>query len=73
MNITEKYKGKSGVDYIFEYSDMNSFDDLDKTKCTQTYAVCFCNGKMVIVLNGHSKTWDLSEELLKKERVSKKL
>lgn len=59
MNITEKYKGKSGVDYIFEYSDMNSFNDLDKTKCTQTYAVCFCNGKIVIVFNGPKKTWGL--------------
>ncbi|MFA5932142.1 MAG: NUDIX domain-containing protein [Candidatus Paceibacterota bacterium] len=59
MNIIEKYKGKSGVDYIFEYSDADSFDDLNKTKCTQVYAVCFCNGKMVIVLNVHSKTWGL--------------
>lgn len=59
MNITEKYKGKAGVDYIFEYSDADSFDDLDKTKCTQTYAVCFCDGKMVIVFNGNSKRWGL--------------
>jgi ADP-ribose pyrophosphatase YjhB (NUDIX family) len=59
MNITEKFKGYSGVDYIFEYSDADSFDDLDKTKCTQTYAVCFCDEKIVIVHNGKKNTWGL--------------
>jgi len=59
MNLTAKFKGYSGVDYIFEYSDTDSFDDLDKTKCTQVYAVCFCDGKMVIVHNGKKDTWGL--------------
>lgn len=59
MNIKENYKGHSGVDYIFEYSDADSFDDLDKTKCTQTYAVCFCDEKIVIVHNGKKDTWGL--------------
>lgn len=59
MNITEKFKGYSGVDYIFEYSDADSFDDLDKTKCTQVYAVCFCDEKIVIVHNGKKNKWGL--------------
>ena len=59
MKIIEKHEGKSGVDSVFEYSDMDSFEDLDKTKCTQTYGVCFYNGKMLIVFNGHHKTWGL--------------
>jgi len=57
MNLTDKFRGYAGVDYIFEYSDADSFDDLDKTKCTQTYAVCFCDGKMVIVHNGKKNSW----------------
>lgn len=56
MNLTAKFKGYSGVDYIFEYSDADSFDNLDKAKCTQTYAVCFCEGKIVIVFNSIKKT-----------------
>lgn len=59
MNLTAKFKGYSGVDYIFEYSDADSFDDLDKTKCTQTYGVCFYDEKIVIVFNGIKKTWGL--------------
>lgn len=59
MNLTAKFKGYSGVDYIFEYSDADSFDHLDVAKCTQVYAVCFCDGKMVIVHNGKKDTWGL--------------
>ncbi len=59
MNLTAKFKGYSGVDYIFEYSDADSFDNLDKTKCTQTYAVCFCGEKMVIVHHGKKDSWGL--------------
>lgn len=59
MNLTNAYKGKSGVEYIFEYSDADSFDDLDKTKCTQTYAVCFYGEKIVIVYGAHKNIWGL--------------
>lgn len=59
MNLTAKFKGYSGVNYIFEYSDADSFDHLDIKKCTQTYAVCFCGGKMVVVHNGKKDTWGL--------------
>src|SRR3990167_3993508 len=59
MNLTNSYKGHSGVEYIFEYSDADSFDELPKENCTQTYAVCFCDGKIVIGYGGHKKSWGL--------------
>lgn len=59
MNLVNKYLGKSGVGYIFEYSDADSFEHLDKSKCTQTYAVCFVGEKIVIVYGVHKKIWGL--------------
>lgn len=59
MNITENYKGKSGIEYIFEYSDTDSFDDLDRSKCKQVYGVCFYDDKMVIGYGGKKKDWGL--------------
>jgi hypothetical protein len=46
--ITKEYIGHDGVKYIFEYFDVDTFDELDKTKCTQTYGVCFYESKIVI-------------------------
>ena len=59
MNITNTYKGHSGVEYIFEYEDADSFDDLDISKCTQVYGVCFYDDKIVIGYSGKKKTWGL--------------
>lgn len=59
MNLINKYKGHAGVEYIFEYSDKDSFDDLDISKCTQAYGVCFYEDKIVIGYNGKKKTWGL--------------
>ncbi len=59
MNISNRKMGYSGVEYIFEYSDSDSFDHLDKTKCTQTYGVCFSDRKIVIGFGGKKKTWGL--------------
>ncbi|MDO8604276.1 MAG: NUDIX hydrolase [bacterium] len=59
MNIINNYKGHAGVEYIFEYADEDSFDDLDSSKCTQTYGVCFHDNKLVIGYNGKKKTWGL--------------
>lgn len=59
MNLTNNYKGHSGVEYIFEYSDVDSFDDLDMSKCTQTYGVCFYGDEIVIGYNGKKKNWGL--------------
>ena len=59
MNLTNRYTGYSGIEYIFEYSDADSFDHLDKTKCTQTYGVCFYDGKIVIGYGGKKNAWGL--------------
>jgi 8-oxo-dGTP pyrophosphatase MutT (NUDIX family) len=57
--ITSKYIGHSGVECIFEYVDADSFDDLEYSKCKQTYAVCFCDEKIAIVYQGDKNTWGL--------------
>ena len=59
MNITEKYHGNSGVDYIFEYSDADSFDHLDPSRCRQAYGVCFCGDEIVLGYGGKKKNWGL--------------
>jgi ADP-ribose pyrophosphatase YjhB (NUDIX family) len=59
MKITSSYKGYSGTDYAFEYEDVDSFDFLKDEKCTQCYAVCFYEGKMVIVHNQEKDHWGL--------------
>lgn len=59
MILTEHYKGKSGVEYIFEYSDADSFDNLDHSKCRQAYGVCFCGNDMVIGFGGKKNDWGL--------------
>jgi len=59
MKITNNNLSYEGVKYVVEYSDADSFDDLDKSKCTQTYGVCFYDDKMVVAHNGHKDTWGL--------------
>jgi len=59
MKLTNDYVGNSGVKYTFEYCDADSFDELDKTKCTQTYGVCFLDDKMLIVYGGNKHDWGL--------------
>ena len=59
MILTNTYKGHAGVEYLFEYQDTDSFDGLDKNKCTQTYAVCFCDDKIVIGYGGKKNAWGL--------------
>jgi ADP-ribose pyrophosphatase YjhB (NUDIX family) len=58
-SITENYRGRSGVDYIFEYFDADSFADLDYSKCQQVYGVCLYENKMVIGFGGKKKDWGL--------------
>lgn len=58
-SIVENYNGKSDVEYIFEYSDVDSFEHLDKTKCKQVYGVCFLNDQIVIGYGGKKKDWGL--------------
>ena len=59
MQITEHYTGKSGVEYIFEYTDMDSFDELDPSLCRQMYGVCFYGNQMVIGFGGKKQAWGL--------------
>ena len=59
MTITEKYQGKSGVEYLFEYSETDDFAGLDQTKCRQAYGVCFYNNQMVIGWGGQKQNWGL--------------
>ena len=59
MEITEKYKGYSGVDYTFEYKDADTFDHLEPELCKQVYAVCLSEGKMVIVYKASKNAWGL--------------
>jgi ADP-ribose pyrophosphatase YjhB (NUDIX family) len=57
--IRNNYIGRSGVEYIVEYEDADSFDHLDPVLCKQTYAVCLCDDKMVIGYGGQKKAWGL--------------
>lgn len=60
MNLIERYKGHSAVEYIFEYSDTDSFNEIEATgRCKQTYAVCFCDNQIVIGYGGAKKSWGL--------------
>lgn len=52
MAIVETYKGRSGVEYVFEYHDADSFADLDYSKCRQVRAVCFYEDKIIIGRGG---------------------
>ena len=59
MNITEEYVGKSGVKYIFEYQDADSFEHLEYEKCRQAYGVCFYEEQIVIGFGGQKNAWGL--------------
>ncbi len=59
MQLTNTYKGHAGVEYLFEYEDADTFDHLDLADCRQTYAVCFCDDKMVIGFGGQKNAWGL--------------
>jgi len=59
VKITEAFKPSNG-EVVFEYNDVDTFDDLDPALCRQCYGVCFCEGKLVIVLGffgGPGDTW----------------
>src|SRR3989344_1834123 len=59
MVIKTKLLGSNGVEYIVEYFDANSFDSLPEDKLSQSYGVCFCEGKLVIGFGGMKKGWGL--------------
>ncbi len=58
MKITESFNNNSSI--IFEYSDVDSFDSLDKKYCSRSHGVCFCEGKLLIVFGyfgGNEREW----------------
>jgi len=57
--MKEEYTGHSGVKYIFEYTPMDSIDGLEFDLIKQSYAVCFCDDKIVIVHNSKKDQWEL--------------
>lgn len=59
MAISQEYVGKSGVKYIFEYEDADSFERLPKGICKQCWAVCFLGDQMVIAYAANKQTWGL--------------
>ena len=48
MKITEAFNNDTST--IFEYSDADTFDNLEKEYCKQSYGICFYEDKLVIVL-----------------------
>ena len=59
LMIAEHYKGKSGVEYIFEYHDADDFDALDSSLVRQAYGVLFVGDEIVIGFGGNKKAWGL--------------
>lgn len=59
MQIIERYIGKSGVEYIFEYTDMDSFESLNPAECKQVYGVCFYGDEMVVGFGGKKQAWGI--------------
>ncbi len=44
---------------VYEYHDADSFNDLPRDRCKQTYGVCFVGDQFVIGLRGAKNTWGL--------------
>jgi 8-oxo-dGTP diphosphatase len=57
--IESKFTGHSGVEYIFQYHEADTFENMDNEKCTQVYSVLFVDEKMVVVHNGKKGTWGM--------------
>ena len=51
------------MEYIFEYSDADSFENLDYERVRQAYGVCFYGDKMVILANCASEPHHPNEML----------
>ena len=77
MTLKNTFTDTDGSVWNFDYEDSDDFSTLEKDKCSQCYAVCFVDGKVVIVHNGKKDTWGLiggtiengesSEDALKRE------
>ncbi|HHT9130284.1 MAG TPA: NUDIX hydrolase [Candidatus Brocadiaceae bacterium] len=49
-SITNEYVGYSGVKYVFEYSDTDSFNELPQKDIRQAYGIAF-HGKKILIVN----------------------
>jgi len=58
MKLENEILDGDGLKYKFEYEDCDDFSILDKSKTTQTCAVCFVEDKICIVKNKRN-TWGL--------------
>ncbi|MBP6857675.1 MAG: NUDIX hydrolase [Candidatus Pacebacteria bacterium] len=59
MKITEEHIGYTGIKYILEYQDTDSFDELPLDRCKQCYGVCFYEDKIFIGYDGNKNFWGL--------------
>lgn len=59
MEIRSQIVSSDGIKYEVEYSDIDSFDNLPKELCKQSYGVCFVGDKLVIGFGGKKKDWGL--------------
>ena len=50
-NLKNTYTNIHGKKYLFEYVDVDSFDNIDHKKCTQTIGFAFNGDKMILVNN----------------------
>lgn len=59
MVIHSEIDWEGGKKIRVEYHDADSFDDLPRDRCKQTYGVCFVGDRFVIGLRGTKNTWGL--------------
>lgn len=59
MQIKSQFTDKEGKLAKVTYEDADSFDHLLNKKVTQTYGVCFVDGKIVIVYSSKGGHWVL--------------
>lgn len=57
--ITREHIGESGIKYILEYFECDSFDHLPQSEIRQCHAVALHKDKMVIVHDSKRNTWGL--------------
>lgn len=59
MDVIKQNLNYFGRIFKLEYWSVDSFDDLEKEKCKQSYEVCFTGERMVIVFNKKNGSWIL--------------
>jgi ADP-ribose pyrophosphatase YjhB (NUDIX family) len=59
MPITQTFTASTGTEYLCEYVDADTFDNLPYKLVKQAYGVCFYNNDLVIGFGGPKKGWGL--------------